>query len=264
MTIYRVFESRTGRLRYRMFLRQVGRILVMLLAVQAICAAGLFLLDGSALPDDDKLFNAVWNAANAVTTLGDFTDLSQGQKVFMMVAMFSLITVGGYAITTLTGILTSPDVISFRENRRVARMLADLKDHIIIVGFSRVGQLLAERIVKEGARVVVIDRNTEVAADASNRGYLVVQGAANEEQTLQRAEIGRARALLLTTEDTSHRLSVTVMARAMNPDIYLLTIGLSEPGRDWLEHAGASEVVQVDRVVADSLHERLSRKIKLA
>jgi len=202
----------------------------------------------------------LWNAANTVSTLGDLTSLSRGQKTFIIFGMLSVVTVGGYAITSLTGILTAPEVIAFRENRRVGRMLADLKDHTVIVGFGHTGQLLANRIASDGSRVVIIDEGAEAAAEASDRGYLVVQGAANQEQTLQRAEIARARALIITTEDTMRRLSVTLMARALNPNIYLLSIGLSEPGRNWLQHAGASDVVLVDRVVADSLYERLIRR----
>ena len=262
MAVFKVFEPKVGQLQYRMFIRQTLRILVMLFGVTAACAVGLYVLDQSAAPDGTRMFNAVWNAVNTITTLGDLTSLSQGQKAFMVITMFTLMTVGGYAITSLTGVLSSPDVIAIRENRRVARMLADLKNHTIVVGFSRVGQLLAERIRAEGGQVIIIDRGAEVTADASNKGYLVVQGAANEEQTLQRAQIGQARALVLTIEETTQRLSVTLMARAMNPDMYLLSIGLTEPGRDWLQHAGASEVVLVDSIIAESLHERLIRKIK--
>ena len=262
MAIFRILEPTVGKLHYRNFLHQTFRVLVMLMVVTFTCAVGLYLLDETPRATGLRLFDAIWDAANTITTLGDLTDLTRRQEAFLLVAMFTLMIVGGYAITTLTGILASSEVLAFRENRKVARMLSRLNHHDIVVGFSKVGELLAEKLRADGSTVLIVDRDPQVTAAASAKGYLVVEGLANEEATLQQAQISRARALMLTTENTTERLSVTLMARALNPNLYLLAIGLTEPGRNWLMHAGASDVVLVDRIVADSLHEKLVKKLK--
>src|SRR4051794_1494099 len=109
MAVFKVIEPRAGRLQYRLFLRQTWRALVLLLGITLVCAAGVFLLDQSAASNGAKIFDALWNAANTVTPLGDLTSPSRGQKTFMIVAMLSVITIGGYAISSFSGILTSSE-----------------------------------------------------------------------------------------------------------------------------------------------------------
>ena len=87
---------------------------------------GLFVLDDSVEPLGARLFGALWNAANTITMIGDLNPLNHEQEVFMIGAMFTLMVVGGYAITVLTGVLSGDDVQAYREYRRVEKKLADL------------------------------------------------------------------------------------------------------------------------------------------
>ena len=121
-----------------------------------------------------KAFNALWNAANTVTTLGSFTDFDQPQRVFMLVAMFSLMSIGAYAITTLTGLLASDQVMIYRESKAVKHMLDRIKDHLVLVGFTSVGRLVAEKARTAGSTVVVVTDIPDMAAMASAQGFLVV------------------------------------------------------------------------------------------
>ena len=54
---------------------------------------------------------------NLVTTLGDFTSLDQRERIFMMATMVFFLIIGGYALSRLTGILSSDAVMALRENR---------------------------------------------------------------------------------------------------------------------------------------------------
>ena len=93
----------------------------MLLLTLFGCMPGLLVLDDSTAPLPERLFRALWNAANTISTLGDLDSLNHSQKVFMIGAMFTLVTVGGYAISNLTGVLSSDDVLAYREYRRVEK-----------------------------------------------------------------------------------------------------------------------------------------------
>ena len=56
--------------------------------------------------------------------------------------------------------------------------LDNLANHVIVIGFGALGRLVAGRLHDAGEQVVVIDRDNDLAAQASNLGYLVVQGDA--------------------------------------------------------------------------------------
>ena len=142
------------------------------------CAIGLIALDSSDQPLPAKLFRGLWNALNLITTLGDFTDLEWDEKIVMMATMVAFLGIGGYALSRLTGILSSDAVMALRENRTMEHKLDHLVDHVIVIGFGALGRTVARQLQEAGERVVVVDRAQDLAAHAFDLGYLVVEGDA--------------------------------------------------------------------------------------
>ena len=240
--------------------RRVFHIIGLLLVTLAACAIGLVALDSSEQPLSAKMFRGTWNALNVVTTLGDLTGLDEREKVFMMVTMIAFLVLGGYAVSNLTGILSSEDVIAFRENKRMEHRLDRLANHVIVIGFGALGRLVAGRLVDAGEQVVVIDRANDLADQASSLGYLVVQGDAGvDDAALDRAAVERAKALVVTTEDPDRKLSITLMAHSRNPKVEIAVTGANGPRGALLQRAGASQVVITDDLIAHALVNRLGK-----
>ena len=260
MPIYRVREPELGRLHMREWRGRLLRTVGLLLVTLAACAIGLIALDSSGQPLPAKMFRAMWNALNLVTTLGDLTGLDQREKVFMMATMVAFLVIGGYAVSSLTGIFSSDAVMAFRENRKMEHKLDRLANHVIVIGFGTLGRLVAGRLREAGEQIVVIDRAEDLAAQASNLGYLVVQGDAGvDDAVLDHARIEQARALVVTTEDPDRKLSLTLMAHSRNPKLKIAVTGANSPRGALLHRAGASEVVVTDDLIADALVDRLGK-----
>jgi len=263
MPIYHALEARSGRIHLREWRRRVFRVAVLLHVTLAVCAVGLIAMDSSGDPASAKIFRAIWNALNLVTTLGDFSDLDQRAKIFMMATMVAFMMIGGYAISSLTGNFSSAAMIALRENKRMEHKLDRLANHVIVVGFGPVGRLVADRLLQAGEQVVIVERTEEIATLASNLGYLVVQGDAGvDPAVLEGARVGQARALVVTTEEPDRKLSITLMAHSCNPKLNICVTGANAPRGALLHHAGASEVVVVDELVANALVDRLSKAAK--
>ena len=119
-----------------------------------------------------------------------------------------------------------------------------LADHVIVIGFGALGRLVARRLREAGEQLVIIDRAEDLAAEASSVGYLVVQGDAGvDNAALDRAGIGQAKALVVTTEESDRKLSITLMAHSCNPKLKIAVTGANDPRAALLHRAGASEVV---------------------
>jgi voltage-gated potassium channel len=233
-------------------------IVGLLLVTLAVCAVGLIALDSSGQPLPAKLFRAVWNALNLVTTLGDLTDLNDLEKLFMMATMFAFLAIGGYTVSALSGVLSSDAVLAYRENKKMEHKLENLANHVIVIGFGALGRLVAGRLHDAREQLVVIDRDKELAAQASNLGYLVVQGDAGaDDAALDRAGVERARALVVTTEDPDRKLSITLMAHSRNPKLKIAVTGEDGPREALLQRAGASQVVIPADLIAEALVDRL-------
>jgi hypothetical protein len=240
--------------------RRVLHIVGLLLVTLGVCAIGLIALDSSGQSLSAKIFRGLWNALNLVTTLGDLTDLDEREKVFMMGTMIAFLIIGGYAVSSLTGILSSDAVMALRENKRMEHKLDNLANHVIVIGFGALGRLVADRLHDAGVQVVVIDRGDDLAAQASCLGYLVVQGDAGvDDAALDHAGVERASALVVTTEDPDRKLSITLMAHSRNPQLKIAVTGANAPRGALLHRAGASQVVITDELIADALVNRLSK-----
>src|SRR5262245_41265665 len=260
MSIYRVIEPGIGRLRVQQWRRQAVRTLGLVFLTLIGCTVGLILLEPSDAPLTRKAFTALWNAVNLISTMGDFTDFTNSQKVFVIMTMGIFMLIGGYAVSTLTGMLSGDAVLACRDNKAIDGTLDHLTIHFVVIGFGVFGRLVADRLRGAGDCVLVIDRNEALAGDASELGYLVVQGDAGvDENVLTRAHINTARALVVTTEDPDRKVAITLMAHTLNPQLKIAVTGQNSPRGALLQRAGASEVVVVEDLVAEVLVNRLSK-----
>jgi len=263
MPIYRVLEARSDRVHIREWRRRVLRVAALLNVTLAACAVGLFALDSSSDPLPEKTFRAAWNALNLITTLGDFASLDQRAQIFMMATMVVFMMIGGYAISNLTGTFSSAAMVALRENKRMEHKLDRLANHVIVVGFGPVGRLVAGRLQEAGEQVVVVDRDDDMATQASNLGYLVVQGDAGiDPGALECSRIGQAKAVVVTTEEPDRKLSITLMAHCHNPKLKISVTGANSQHGALLRRAGASEIIVVDELVASALVDRHSKADK--
>lgn len=259
MQIYRVDEPRLGALRVREWQQRARRALVLLLLLLAIVATGLTLLDNSKAPLPTKAFRALWDGVNLVTTLGDFSDFDERQKVFMLAAMLATMLVAALAISMLTGLLSGDDVMVYRENRVMERKLKQLANHVVVVGFRSLGETVAERLRAAGETVLVLAAEQAVADKASDRGHLVLLGSRDVfDDVLRHAQLDRAKAMIVTSPDANDNLAITLMAHTLNKSLAIIVRGENDMRKGLLKTAGASEVVIADELLAGAMIDKLT------
>jgi voltage-gated potassium channel len=258
MPLYRVLAPAEGKRYVREWRRRVFHLIGLFILAILLCATGLVALDESAEPWSAKAFRALWNAVNMITTLGDFTPFNDRQKTFMLVTMLGFLLMGGYAVSKLTGLLSNEAVMLMRENRMAERQLEALSGHVMVIGFGPVGRLVAERVKASGAGVVILERQSDLAAQASALGYLVVEGDAGSDETVfARAAVERAKALVVAIDDPDRKLAITLMAHSRNPRLRIAVTGPNRERGALLRRAGATEVIIADEHIAEALVARL-------
>ncbi len=262
MPIYHVRAAQLGELQVREWRRRLARTVGLLFANLVLCAIGLLLFDESDNRLREKAFTAVWNAINLVSTLGDFSVLNNAQKGFVIGTVFIFLMITGYAISNLSGMLGSAPAVSYRESRRMQQQVDKLVNHVVVIGFGPLGQLVAEKARAAGENVIVVDRAADLAARASALGFLVVQADAGEDDGVlgRVAGVDRARALVVTTEDPDRKLAITLMAHAQNPNIKVVVTGANSQRGALLRRAGATEVVIAEELIAEALVTRLGKQ----
>lgn len=120
----------------------------------------------------------------------------------------------------------------------------DIKRHVIVCGYGRVGQEITRALKRRGFPFVVIDYNPARIEIARGEGCIAIQGDSTHEAILQRAGIESARLVTVTLPDLPSVLRVVQAARALNPKIRVLARTHDARSIPHLKGAGAHEVVQ--------------------
>jgi len=217
-----------------------------LFVVIAIGSTGYVLIEG--WPWMDGLFMTFITLSTI--GFGEVHPLSPLGRIF---TIFLAIT--GIGIVTFVAARSAQLLLAserLRERRMMNRIEA-LTEHYIICGYGRVGQRLADVLREADREFVVIDYAEEAAEQLRDEGMLFVQGDAEDEDMLRRAGIDRARGIILALPDDSDNVFVTLTAREMNPDVFILTRTVDHRNRSKLLNAGADKVIAPSEVGADRM-----------
>ena len=97
-----------------------------------------------------------------------------------------------------------------------------LTGQVVLVGYGRVGQRIAQALTTQGVPFVVAEQNRELVEGLRARGVPAVSGDASEAAVLIQAHVARAGMLVIATPDTFGVRQMATIARALNPGIEIV------------------------------------------
>ncbi len=125
------------------------------------------------------------------------------------------------------------------KKRRMKKHVDKLKGHYIVCGFGRVGSQVALELSNEGVDFMVLDKDQAKIDEAIKAGYNAVCADSTIEEILEDAGVARATGLIASLGDDSSNLFVTLAARAMNAELYIVARANRSENQTKLKHAGA-------------------------
>ena len=95
----------------------------------------------------------------------------------------------------------------------------DMADHVVLIGYGRVGSTVADAISRAGMRYAVVEEQERIVAGLRDRGERAILGDATRADVLERAGIGHARLLVVTAPEPIRARRIIEVARSANPAI---------------------------------------------
>jgi voltage-gated potassium channel len=189
--------------------------------------------------------DSLYVTIQTLTTVGygDIPPHSQSGRLFAVFIM--LLGAGGVAlvVSTIVQSVVQSELISTFGQRRQTRKMSKLQDHYIICGSGRVGSHLIRDLTGANESLVVIENDSQRAAEFSQRGISVLVGDATLEESLREVGVERARGLAACLPNDADNIYVVLTARDLNPQLRIVARAAEEQAEAKLLRAGANHVV---------------------
>jgi len=191
----------------------------------------------------------------ATVGYGDISPQTPLQKFFVVTLVLGGASLIAYAFTLIIMVvsMTVEDITSGARHRR---MIRSVKNHFVLCGYGRVGSAVHKELLKRNYKVIIVEKDPAIVEkelwDDSN--ILAIPGDATDENVMREAGIERARGVIITTGDDVDNLFITLTAREIHPDIWIVTRASKKVNIKRLYRSGANQVISPESSGAEDIY----------
>jgi voltage-gated potassium channel len=218
---------------------------ILFLSVFTAGTVGFMLVEGW------DLFDAFYMTVITLATVGygEVHPLSTTGRWVAIVLILGGTGSLAYGMSMVTALIIEGELHNILGKRRMDKVLAGLRDHVIVCGFGDTGRHVVDEFLKTRQPCVIIERNlSHIKHPERFRDVPLIEGEATDEEVLRRARIGAARGLVTTMPEDKDNLFVILTARGMNPTLRIVSRAIADESHEKLRKAGADAVVSANRI----------------
>jgi voltage-gated potassium channel len=212
---------------------------VLFLSLLGLGTVGYILIEGWSFLD------ALYMTITTVTTVGfrEIRPLDTGGRIFTIILVLFGVGAAFYILTALVQTVVEGELGLALGVRRMKGKIESLRDHYVLCGFGRVGEEICREFMSRRIPFVIVESNSEALGRARAKEYLVVEGDASTDAVLIGAGVERASCLLAASDSDSGNTYITLTAKAINPELFVVARVGKPANEEKLRRAGADRVI---------------------
>ena len=191
--------------------------------------------------------NALYFSIVTISTVGygDITPTTELGKVVSSIYILCGVGIGLYALGNVAEFFVSGYFKKTDRMRKMEKRIKNLKDHYIICGYGKCGRVVTKKLRRSGAKYVVIDINEKILEEEleNNPNFNYIVGDATHDEVLIKAGIKKAKGLISAVSRDSDNVYITLSAKRLNPNVFVVAKAEEKVSMDKLLIAGADRVV---------------------
>ena len=222
----------------------------------------------------------LWKQSNAISLesalllaqAGEFGLLVVGTALLTgimeeSIGQFMLLNVG---LTMMLAPLMAPlarKAGTYVESKEAKEKLADhkqqkdKKDHIVILGFGRTGQSVANILSREGFEIICFDKDAQTVHQARKNNAPVYLGDAAKKSTLKAANLDDAACIVVTIDNSIATKNITKTVRSICEDTPIVLRAHSQDDVEAFESYENIDILAEDTILSQSLSEKVLLKM---
>jgi voltage-gated potassium channel len=224
--------------------KRIYMSLIVFAAVFVIGVIGFKIVGGPGT----SILDSVYMTAITISTIGygEAVDLSHNPAGRIFAVLFIVLSLGtiAFAVSSITAFIVEGELKNLLGRRRMEKEIAKLKDHYIVCGSDETAQTVIRELIATERDFVVIESSKERIERLSSLGeFLYVLGDPAEDEILEKAQVRKARGVILSLPSDEANLFVTITVRSLNPQARIVAKGTDLKSHGKIRKAGADSVV---------------------
>ena len=212
------------------------------IVLTAILAIGTF---GYVYIEHFSFFDALYMTIITISSVGfsEIHTLSVQGRILTMIIICASISIGAYSMAVIVRGFIEGELQKRFEKNKMEKQIRKLKNHYIVCGFGRIGRIICKELREDDIDFVVIEQDVSAIEQFEKLKYLYLQMDATTEEALLKAGIMNAKGLVTAVRSDANNVFITLTAKGIHPDIYVLSRTSDIKNEDKLKRAGANRVV---------------------
>ena len=223
----------------RRLYRHLTFVIALYLLLLTLGSVGYILIEG--WPWTDSIYMTVITISTV--GFGEIRPLSPIGRVFTGGLIVLGVSTTAYAISTLADVIVAGEFRSLIWRKRMQNRIDKMNGHFIVCGYGRVGEQVVNELLANRVQLVVIEILATLGPDLENMGVFPVEGNATDDAALLLAGIERAAGICCCLPNDSDNVYVALTARALSPDLTIISRANSHESERKLQIAGVDHVI---------------------
>ncbi len=196
--------------------------------------------------------------------------LALEQKIFPDVQYQSFLIVSIISLLAAPVLIQISSLLSIRlfaklgtESTPTEESTQPLSQHVIVAGYSLIGRTLSRVLKEANISSVILELDGEAIKHALTEKMTTIYGDATHRDILMRAGISRAKMIVFALPDNIVTQQGIMLARRLNPDIYILVRTRFASQVEELKNAGADQVIPEEFETSIEIFSRVLREYRV-
>lgn len=231
----------------------ISAILVVLILLMGM--GGYMLIEGwGAL---DSLYMTVITLATV--GYGEVHAVSEPGRIYTIFLIFVGVSFFLYVVGAMMQFMVEGRIRHILGRQRLDRKIKRLRNHYLVCGYGRIGQVICRKLMNEAVDLVVIENNPDRIDAIGDDRLLYLIGDATDEAVLIQAGIERAAGLIAVLATDADNVFLVLTARQLNRDILILARASQHRAKAKIQAAGADYVESPYELGAVNMAQRIVR-----